>query len=170
MNHWFEFLVRTLLIGVGATLVMDAWAFFLARVGIPSLDFALLGRWLGHIPDGQWQHASIARAAPVAGERALGWAAHYGIGITFSAVLLGSFGLEWARSPSLGPALLVGLVTVVAPLFVLQPALGAGIASSKTAAPLFNASKSVVTHGVFGVGLYLAALVTRVLPLTGMRS
>lgn len=160
MNDKIEFVVRAALIGGGATLVMDAWAALLRRLGVPSLDFALLGRWIGHWPDGQWMHTSIAKAAPVRGETLLGWGAHYAIGLTFSAVLLGAFGLKWARSPSLGPALLVGLVTVVAPLFVLQPALGAGIASSKTAAPLFGSLKSVMTHTVFGVGLYLAALAT----------
>jgi hypothetical protein len=49
---------------------------------------------------------------------------------------------------------------VLAPLLVLQPALGLGVASSRTAAPLFNATKSVVTHLVYGVGLYLAARAT----------
>ena len=80
------------------------------------------------------------------------------IGIAFAGLLIGTFGLGWARSPTLLPALAIGLVTVVAPLFVLQPALGLGIASSKTAAPVFNCTKSIVTHGVFGLGLYLAAL------------
>ncbi len=160
MSEKFEFVVRAALIGVGATLVMDAWALVLKQVGIPSLNFAMLGRWLGHLPDGQWVHESIARAAPVRGERWLGWAAHYSIGVGFAFVLLASFGLDWARAPSLSPALLIGLVTVVAPLFILQPALGAGIASSKTATPVFNALKSVVTHAVYGVGLYLAAVAT----------
>jgi hypothetical protein len=49
---------------------------------------------------------------------------------------------------------------VLAPLFILQPALGAGIASSKTPAPVFNTVKSLVTHMVFGLGLYLAASAT----------
>jgi hypothetical protein len=160
VSEKFEFVVRAALIGVGATLVMDAWALVLKQVGIPSLNFAMLGRWLGHLPDGQWVHESIARAAPVRGERWLGWVAHYSIGVGFAFVLLASFGLDWARAPSLRPALLIGLVTVVAPLFILQPALGAGIASSKTPTPVFNALKSVVTHAVYGVGLYLAAVAT----------
>lgn len=105
-------------------------------------------------------HASIAEAAPVRGERAMGWAAHYSIGISLAALLLATFGSRWARAPSLLPALLVGVVTVIAPLLVLQPALGAGIASSKTPAPFFNSVKSLVTHTVFGFGLYLAALAT----------
>jgi hypothetical protein len=74
--------------------------------------------------------------------------------------LLSTFGLTWARSPSLLPALGIGIVTVLAPLLILQPALGAGIASSKTPRPVFNAIKSLVTHTVYGVGLYLAALAT----------
>lgn len=160
MNERVEFVLRTVLIGAGATVVMDGWALLLRQFGIPSLNFAFLGRWIGHLRDGQWMHASIARSAPVRGELLLGWLAHYAIGVTFAAVLLSTFGLRWARSPSLGPALVIGLVTAVAPLFVLQPALGLGIASSHTATPLLNSVKSVVTHTVYGLGLYLAALAT----------
>lgn len=167
MIERFEFIVRTIMIGAGATVVMDAWALLLRQLGVPSLNFALLGRWIGHIPQGRWAHESIAKAAPVRGELALGWFAHYSIGVAFSALLLFTFGLKWARSPTLLPALVIGLVTVVAPLFVLQPAMGAGIASSNTAAPVFNTVKSLVTHAVYGVGLYLAALATAALVPAG---
>lgn len=160
MSDNIEAVVRTILIGVGATLMMDIWAAVLRSFGVPSLNFALLGRWIGHLPDGQLIHASIAKAAPVRGELALGWAAHYAIGISFAALLVSVFGLAWARSPTLLPAVLIGVVTVVAPLFILQPALGAGVASSKTAAPLFNSLKSVATHTVYGFGLYVSALAT----------
>ena len=153
-----EFFAHAILIGAGATLVMDLWALALRRLGIPSLDFALLGRWIGHLPEGEWIQPSIAKARPVRGERVLGWAAHYTIGMSFAMLLLAIF-REWARSPSLLPALAIGLVTALAPLFILQPALGAGIASSKTARPLFNSLKSIVTHTVYGFGLYLAGRV-----------
>lgn len=160
MNDKFEFVARTVLIGVGATLVMDLWALLLRQFGVPSLNFAFLGRWIGHLPEGQWTHQSIAKATPVRGELLLGWCAHYSIGITFAALLLSASGLNWARSPSLLPAIAIGVVTVIAPLFVLQPALGAGIASSRTATPIFNCIKSLATHTVFGFGMYLAALAT----------
>lgn len=163
MNQRVEFVLRAALIGAGATLVMDAWAFLLRRFGIPSLSFALLGRWIAHLPRGRWIHESIAKAQPVRGELVLGWCAHYAIGIAFSALLLAIFGLAWAHAPSLLPALAIGLVTVVSPLFILQPALGAGIASSRTPRPLFNSAKSLVTHTVFGFGLYLGALATAAL-------
>jgi hypothetical protein len=163
VNESIEWVVRSLLIGAGATLLIDLWAALLKRFGVPSLNLALLGRWIGHMPQGRLRHAHIAEAPPVTGERLIGWAAHYGIGIAFAALLLLIFDLRWARSPTLGPALLVGVVTVVAPLFVLQPALGAGVASSKTPAPLFNSLKSLVTHTVFGLGLFLAASATATL-------
>jgi hypothetical protein len=160
MSQNIELGLRAVSIGGGGTLAMDLWALLLERFGIPSLSFAFLGRWLGHLPEGKWQHESIARAAPVRGERLLGWGCHYSIGITFATLLLATYGLDWARAPSLLPALFIGLATVVAPLFVLQPALGAGIASSKTPNPLRNCLKSVGTHLVFGLGMYLTAVST----------
>ena len=83
--------------------------------------------------------------------------------------LLGALALDvrsgWARSPTLLPALFIGIATAVAPLLILQPGMGAGIASRKTARPVFNCIKSLVTHAVFGLGMYLAALATASLPL-----
>ena len=53
---------------------------------------------------------------------------------------------------------LARLERIEAPLLILQPALGAGFFSSKTPAPVFNSLKSLVTHVVYGLGLYLSAL------------
>ena len=158
MSYTPEFALRAVLIGAGATMVMDLWAVLLKQYGVPSLNLAFLGRWIGHLPRGRWKHPSIARATPVRGESRIGWCAHYSIGITFSALLLWTYGVEWARSPSVLPALFIGIATVIAPLLILQPAMGAGIASWKTPRPLFNSMKSLATHTVFGLGMYLAAL------------
>ena len=62
------------------------------------------------------------------GERLLGPAVHYLIGSGFAALLLGVWGLGWLGRPTLVPALVVGIGTVGAPLLVMQPAMGAGIA------------------------------------------
>jgi hypothetical protein len=160
MNRAVEFIIRSVVIGAGATMAMDLWGAVLRRFGVPSLNFALLGRWIGHLLRRRRFHESIAKTTPIRGELLIGWCAHYSIGITFAALLLAAFGLQWAQSPTLPPALLIGIVTAAAPLFILQPALGAGIASSKTSAPAFNTFKSLITHTVFGVGLFLAAHAT----------
>jgi hypothetical protein len=64
---------------------------------------------------------------------------------------------DWLDRPTLPPALLYGIVTVVFPLFVLQPALGLGMASARAPNPRQARLKSLATHSVFGVGLYLCA-------------
>jgi hypothetical protein len=158
MSELSHFLLHAVLVGTGATAFMDAWWWLQKRVlGVPVLDYAMVGRWLGHLARGRLRHEAIAAAPPVAGERLLGWAAHYAIGVAFAGVLLGVAGIGWAHAPSPGPALAVGVASVAAPFLLLQPALGAGIAASRTPRPNVARRRSLVTHLVFGLGLYLAA-------------
>lgn len=149
--------VHVALIGVGATAVMDAWLLLLRRLGVPSLGFALVGRWVGHLARGTIVHPAIAKAAPVEGELALGWLTHYGVGVVFAGLLVAVQGIAWIDRPTALPAVAVGMATVAAPWFVMQPAMGAGFAASRTPTPLKNCLRSLANHTVFGVGLYLAA-------------
>ena len=164
MEKSLEFIGTTFAIGIGATMVLDLWAVFLRKAfGVQGLNYALLGRWVGHMAQGKFHHQNIATARPTYNEAPLGWALHYGIGVLFAAVLLLVFGLEWAARPILFPALVVGVGSIVAPFFVMQPAFGMGIAASKTAAPFTARLKGLITHTVFGAGLYVAALVVAAL-------
>jgi len=154
-----NYILRAIAIGIGATLIMDLWNLFLKRaLGVPSLNYCLLGRWVSHMPAGTFRHASIAAAPPKPFECAVGWIAHYTIGITLALVLVILTSGEWLARPTLLVALLYGIGTVVFPFFVLQPSLGLGIASSRTPKPMQARLKSLVTHTVFGLGLYLCAL------------
>jgi len=154
-----EFLVRGVLIGGGAAVLMDAWALFARRAfDIRGLDYAMLGRWIGHFPRGRFFHERIASADPIRGERPLGWVAHYTIGIAFAFLLLAIWGLDWARSPTILPPMLIGLGTIVAPWFILQPGMGAGIAASKTPDPRAARLRNLATHTVYGIGLFVSAV------------
>lgn len=158
MNGSSAFVVDAVAIGVGATAVLDLWSVVQRRVlGIATLDFGMVGRWLGHLPRGWFRHEAIARAAPVKGERVLGWSAHYLIGVLFAAMLLAAVGDGWVRSPTLLPALVFGMLSVVAPFFIMQPGMGAGIAASRTPAPGKARLRSLLAHAVFGLGMYLTA-------------
>lgn len=157
MSNVMDEIFHIVLIGVGATAVMDLWLFFLSRLGVPTINFALLGRWVGHMFRGTWFHDGVGKSTPIGGEVALGWLAHYVIGIGFSGLMILVFGMGWVRNPTLLPAFGFGVATVIAPLFIMQPAMGLGIASSKTAMPLRNCLKSLANHSVFGMGLFLAA-------------
>lgn len=161
-----DYLICTLLVGAGATMVMDLWSIARTRLlGIAPFDYALVGRWIGHMPAGRFRHERIADARPVSGERWIGWVAHYLIGVGFAAILLALCGVSWVERPTLGPALAVGIGTVAAPFLVMQPAMGAGIAASRTPRPAAARVQSLITHAVFGLGLYAAAWVARPLVL-----
>jgi hypothetical protein len=150
-------LLAAIVIGTGATLVMDLWVWLLSALfKVPSMSFCLVGRWLSHMKFGVFRHQSIGKATPQRYECLLGWSSHYVIGILFALLLTVPAQGVWIQSPSLDMALLVGFSTVVFPFFLMQPALGSGIAAAKTAAPNKARLKSLATHCVFGVGLYLS--------------
>ncbi|PIF89996.1 Protein of unknown function (DUF2938) [Acidovorax sp. 62] len=155
--QWQDFPLA-LLMGVGATAVMDTWLVLLRHLGVPTLNFAFIGRWVGHLLQGRIAHTAIAKAPPIWGELAWGWLTHYAVGVGFAAVLLGMVGADWVHHPTLLPALAMGVVTVAAPLLVMQPAMGSGFAASRTPTPLKNCLRSLANHTVFGFGLYLSAL------------
>jgi hypothetical protein len=153
-------IAQVVLIGAGATAFMDVWLLLLKRLGVPANNFALVGRWIGHLAQGRLAHASIAKAQPVPYERTLGWLTHYAVGVAFAGLLVAVAGSGWMERPTLMPALMFGVATVVMPLFVMQPAMGSGFAAAKTASPLTNCLRSLANHTVFGVGLFLAATAT----------
>jgi hypothetical protein len=150
-------MIDAILIGAGATAFLDLWS--AARtwlLGTPAPDYALVGRWLAHLARGRLFHDAIAKSAPVRGERLIGWIAHYVTGIAFAAVLLMLWGNGWARSPTLIPALVVGIGSVAAPFLLMQPCMGAGLAARRTPDPGGARRRSLMTHAIFGLGLYAA--------------
>jgi len=150
-------LVHIALVGIGATALMDAWLWLLSRLGVPTTGFAMVGRWVGHFARGRFAHAAIAKAAPIPFELGLGWATHYLVGIAYATGLLGLLGTAWLEQPTALPALVFGVLTVAAPWFVMQPAMGAGVLALKTPAPLKNGLRNLANHAVFGAGLYATA-------------
>lgn len=164
MNNVVLLVEYALLLGIGATIFMDVYAVVMKKLfNIPSLDYALLGRWIGSFPKGVFSHPNIMQATPVKNERALGWLAHYTIGVSFAFVLLLIWGIEWLSAPTLLPALIIGVGTTVFPYFMMQPAFGFGIAGSKTPKPSTVRIKSLMTHTIYGIGLYVAGVVISVI-------
>jgi hypothetical protein len=154
-----DYILGAIAIGIGASLIMDLWNLFLKRTfGIPSLNYCLLGRWLRHMPAGTLRHANITAAPRKPLECTVGWIAHYTIGVVFALVFVVLVAGDWLARPTLLPALLYGIGTVVFPFFILQPSFGLGIAASRTPNPAQARLKSLVTHTVFGAGLYVCAL------------
>lgn len=150
---------RVALIGIGGTIVLDLWALFLARVmKIPALNWSMVGRWIGNMPRGRLVHEKMTEAEPVKGEAAIGWTAHYVIGIGYGLLLLALWGRAGIRQPTLLPPLLLSWALLVAPYFIMMPGMGSGVAGSKTPEPNVTRLKSFVGHSVFGLGMYATAV------------
>lgn len=153
-------LTRILILGVGATAITDLWGLVRRPLfGVASPDYALVGRWIGHMGRGLFRHSAITKAAPVARERVIGWLFHYATGVVFALLLIAIAGQDWLSHPTLFPALAVGVGTVAAPWLLMQPAMGAGIASRRTSNPTKSRLHSLLMHAAFGLGLYFTALV-----------
>ncbi|MGH2740969.1 MAG: DUF2938 family protein [Thermoleophilaceae bacterium] len=100
---------RASLVGVGATATMDLGAEAILRTtGVPPLDYGLVGRWIGHMPRGQFTHDSIAAAASVPKEKKLGLVAHYCIGVGFASLLLTCEAVAQSPAELAGSVLSVG--------------------------------------------------------------
>lgn len=160
-----RYFIAATLVGLGATLLIDLWAMFLKRgFNIPSLDYCFLGRWLLYMPGGTIVHRSIADAPRKPHECHLGWVAHYLIGIAFALGFVFLASARWLERPTLLPAVAFGAATTLVPMLILQPSFGLGVAASKTPHPNRARLKSLLTHTVFGVGLYLwASLLSHIL-------
>ena len=160
-----ELLPHIVLAGISGTALTDAWAALRQRwFGIRAPDYGLVGRWLAHLARGRLRHDAITAAPAIRGESVIGWTAHYLIGVGFAALLPAVAGSHWFADPTLIPALLLGIVTVLAPFLLMQPGMGAGIAASRTPRPGAARLQSLVNHAVFGLGLFMGAAAATKLP------
>lgn len=155
-------LLNAVLIGAGGTLVLDLWNTLLNRLlGYPLPDWAMVGRWFGHMPAGRFIHAGkIANTPAIGGERAIGWIAHYLIGIVFALATM-LIWPGWEETPTLPPALIVGWVTILCGWLMLSPGLGNGIAHAATSNPARARLLNIAGHTIFGLGMWATAIVVQ---------
>jgi hypothetical protein len=163
MNTLVISFLSAILMGLGATLTFDLWGVFLKQAfKVTPSNICLVGRWLRYMPAGTFKHSNIGSTPSKSAECTVGWIAHYLIGITFASAFVALVGNNWLQHPTLIPAIVFGVVTVLAPFFILQPALGLGFAASKTSNPTQARLRSLMNHAAFGVGLYLFAVLVNV--------
>lgn len=150
-------LACAVLIGAGATATTDIWAVVRKQLGgVAAPDYGLVGRWVAYFAHGRFRHDPISGSPPVRGERLIGWIVHYLTGIAFASILLAVWGVDWVPQPDDPP----GAGRRVRQCRCAVPGdaagMGAGIAAARTADPATARLRSVVTHGVFAIGLYVS--------------
>lgn len=135
---------------------MDIWAAVAKYVfRLPTADWAMVGRWFGHMPRGVFVHRPIADSAPIPNELAIGWVAHYVTGLVYGLAYLYIVRVLFSSDPSLISALAFGVATVVAPWFIMQPGMGAGVFAARTPRPSLMRLINLSMHTVFGASLYV---------------
>lgn len=148
-----------LVLGLGATILMDLWSILLNRLaGLGMPNWGLVGRWAANLTRGQVYNDDIRALPRVSGEKRLGWAVHYGVGMAYGVIFLAIAGTGWLERPNALPALGFGLVTILAGWFLTQPGLGLGLAAARAPKPWVVRGLGLAAHSVFGLGLWGTAL------------
>lgn len=156
MNSLTLTIISAVVMGIGATLTFDLWGLFLKYTfRIPPSNICLVGRWVRYMPAGIFRHANITASPQKRAECLVGWVSHYLIGVTFAGIFVALLGTRWLEHPMPSPAIAFGVVTVLAPFFILQPSFGFGIAASKSANAMQARIRTLMNHVAFGVGLYV---------------
>ena len=154
-----EVVYQGVFIGIVATLGMDIWAAIVKHLlHLPTANWALVGRWFGHMPRGVFVHHPIADSSVIPNELAIGWVTHYLTGIVYGIAYLSVVQVLFSSGPTLTSALVFGLVTLAAPWLIMQPGMGAGIFASRTPRPNMMRLINLSMHVVFGASLYIAWL------------
>src|SRR5437667_6821454 len=110
---------------------MDLWQRSLQTIGVPSANWGLVGRWVAGFSRGIFVHRAITAAPEVPGEVAIGWAFHYVVGIAYAALYFAIMKLGFGSGPTLVSALVFAIALLIAPWFVMQPALGLGFMATR---------------------------------------
>lgn len=154
MDTW----LAAALMGVLATLATDVWQLLLARSsGMPPANWRLVGRWVIGMGQGHFHQPQLALTPAAPGELPVGWAFHHLIGIAYSLAYVGVLRIG-TLAHGLDTALWFGVATLIAPLLLMKPAMGAGWFGWKAPRPLRGLLLSVATHLVFGLGLFGAGM------------
>ncbi|KGB56270.1 hypothetical protein FG91_00772 [Sphingopyxis sp. LC81] len=146
--------------GIFGALAFDIWNALAQRLaGIRAPNWGILGKWL-LAPFAAVDGTPAPSGPPTFTliERILGETAHYVTAILFALALILAMGTDWLAHPTPMPAIAAGLLTTIFAWFLIMPALGAGIAGTKTPAPLKLCVTTLTSHAIMGAGFYVGAI------------
>lgn len=147
---------EVILLMVGAGIVATAVGDLLSKCVFGKSHWDWVGRWVAGIPRGKLINPDISNSPSVPYEAALGWGFHYLTGIIYGVMYIGICLLS-GITPNFVNAIAFGILTAVAPFFILMPGMGMGILARKTPKPLKKCLSSLFVHTVFGAGLWLGS-------------
>ncbi|MHA6882666.1 DUF2938 family protein [Ralstonia pseudosolanacearum] len=153
-------IVFILVIGIGSTIALDAWGIITTRIGwMQRTHWPSVGRWLLGIPAGRLVFDREDTSPNTAVESIAGWTFHYAVGIAYAMLFPLIWGTGFIATPTIVPFLLIGVVvSTLAGLVILMPAMGAGLFARKTPTPVAMIIYVLVAHVIFAAAQYFLAL------------
>jgi len=147
---------RIAVVGAAATVTMDvAWTAWRLLGGARVSDKVgpeVLGRWTGHLRQGQLRHDDIRETPPLGNEAAVGMAVHYATGVALAGAYFAMLRMLKIK-PSTPVALAYGTATGALPWLVLYPAYGYGWFGLREEPKGALIATSAIGHVVFGLGI-----------------
>lgn len=150
---------RTVAAGAIATLSMDllsALAYWL-RLSAPLPPY-LIGRWFAYVAKAKLFHADIANVPAVPHEIAIAVPVHYAIGVALTTCFVRALSYGGQSPRNLPFALAFGVSTNLLPWLVMFPSMGYGFFGSHGPAGTRLFLSSLMSHAIFGLGLWLGVM------------
>jgi len=156
--------VEMLVVGLVANVTLDVWQqVFRLLFKFPITNWAMVARWIAHIPQGHLAWPDIGKAPPVPNELFWGWVVHYAVGPSLGALYVALMRFVFHQPLSFAAAFAFGIVTVAITWFVIEPLLGAGPAARNVPNGNLVRAQDLTSHAAFGVGLYLGGVLAATL-------
>ena len=161
LKEFIKIIIRGIIIGFFATMVMDLWTLLLFFITGHPIDWGIIGKVVGYMFEGDLIVSDMSKYHALKYQNAIGWLTHYSVGfiyaIAFELIVL--HGLKYKAS--LLKTLIFAWVLMVFPLCVLSPLFGKGFFYMHSASPLHNILYTISCHTMFGVGLWLGTLLSK---------
>ena len=154
-------IVAGIVAGVLGTVVMDLANHLFARAGmILKIDVAMIGRMSAGWARGRFTYRDPGEMEPVANEKFLGYVTHFAIGVGLAFIYVIGWALVVGGPASPVWALVYGIVTTAASLFLVYPSMGLGMGGRRSPEGIKAVLSPLVNHLFFGVGMAVAVALT----------
>jgi hypothetical protein len=135
---------------------MDILNHLFAQTGrLSRIDVVMIGRMAVGWSRGRFRYCDPNEMAPVANERFYGALAHYIIGVVLAVAYMLSWKILTNDPPSPAWALIYGIATTPASLFLVYPLMGLGACGRRAPDGSRNLYSSLANHLFFGMGMAL---------------
>jgi len=148
--------------GVLGTVLMDLFNHLFARTGmLLKIDMVMIGRMSAGWSRGRFSYRHPGEMETVANEKLLGYVAHYGIGVGLAFIYVFGWAVLVGGPASPAWALVYGIATTAASLFLVYPAMGLGVCGRRSPAGIRAPLSPVANHLFFGIGMAVGVALSR---------